>query len=189
VKAERLSLAFAVQQEARGTADAVASAEDFVGGDDFLCINGDNFYPRAALEGLRGLSGSGLVGFEKASLIAESNIPADRINRFAAAESNGNGHLRRIIEKPDAATAARLGSSALISMNCWRFGGRIFEACRSIGLSPRGELELTDAVQYSIDRLGEEFAVLPLRLGVLDLTSRDDVGPVAERLRGMAVRL
>ena len=39
----------AVQQEPRGTADAVLAAEEFAAGDAFVLTNGDNLYPTAAL--------------------------------------------------------------------------------------------------------------------------------------------
>ena len=58
------------------------------------------------------------------------------------------------------ATLARLPRPLGVSMNCWRFGPAIFEACRSIRPSPRGELEITDAVQYATDRLGERFGIV-----------------------------
>ena len=66
-------------------------------------------------------------------------------------------------------------------MNCWRFGPRIFEACRNIEPSQRGELELPDAVQYAIDKLGEAFEVVRVRAPVLDMTSRKDVALIAEK--------
>jgi len=73
-------------------------------------------------------------------------------------------------------------------MNCWRFTASIFEACRHIKLSPRGELELPDAVQYAMDELGETFQVVRVRAPVLDMTSRQDVAAVAEKLAGVEVR-
>ena len=76
-----------------------------------------------------------------------------------------------------------------MGVNCWRFGPAIFEACRRIGLSPRGELEITDAVQYALDVLGEPFRVLKVRAPVLDMTSRNDVASVAEKLTGVKVEL
>jgi glucose-1-phosphate thymidylyltransferase len=74
-------------------------------------------------------------------------------------------------------------------MNCWRFRPSIFEACRKVRPSPRGELELPDAVQYAIDVLGERFAVVKVRAPVLDLTSRGDVAAVAAKLAGVEVNL
>src|SRR5512147_2227689 len=41
----RLDVTFAIQQEAIGTANALLAAEDFAGGDEFVSINGDNYYP------------------------------------------------------------------------------------------------------------------------------------------------
>ena len=76
-----------------------------------------------------------------------------------------------------------------VSMNCWRFGPSIFEACRNIRPSARGELELPDAVQYAIDTLGEPFKVVKVRAPVLDLTSRKDVAAVAAKLAGVEVSL
>ncbi len=76
-----------------------------------------------------------------------------------------------------------------VSMNCWSFGPAIFGACAAIGPSPRGELELTDAVQYAIDELGVRFRVLPFHEGVLDLSSRSDIRGVVAGLRGIEVRL
>ena len=57
LKTNRLTVDFAVQQEPRGTADAVAAAEQFGGGDHFLVINSDNLYPQEALTAIRKLPG------------------------------------------------------------------------------------------------------------------------------------
>ncbi len=74
-------------------------------------------------------------------------------------------------------------------MNCWVFGPAIFLACARTGLSPRGELELTEAVRYAIASLGERFRVLAFRAPVLDLSTRADIAGVAARLAGVTVRL
>ena len=76
-----------------------------------------------------------------------------------------------------------------VSMNCWRFGPSIFDACRNISPSSRGELEITDAVQYVIDVLGRPIRVAKVRSPVLDLTSRQDVATIAEKLASVEVNL
>ncbi|MGD0900900.1 MAG: nucleotidyltransferase family protein [Thermoguttaceae bacterium] len=183
----RLSIEFAVQQEARGTADAVRAAEPFAAGDPFLAINSDNYYPHEALAALCGASGPAVALFERESLVAGGNIPPERVSRFAVAQRDEQGFLKRIIEKPDEATLASLPQPIYVSMNCWRFGPAIFTACRAIGPSPRGEWELTDAVQYAIEVLGERFRVMEVRGSVLDLTSRSDIAAVAAHLAGRKV--
>ena len=92
-------------------------------------------------------------------------------------------------EKPDKETLAAMPRPLWVSMNCWRFTPSIFEACRNIPPSPRGELEVTAAVQYAIDTLGERFRALKVRAAVLDLTSRQDIAPVAARLAEVEVHL
>ncbi len=179
---KRMTIEYAVQPEPLGTANAVASAEAFVGDDDFLMINSDNHYPYDAVSALRGLSGPGLAAFEREGMLAGSNIPAERLMKFAVADIGPDDYLRRVIEKPTPDQLAELGEPVYLSMNCWRFTPRIFTACRRIPKSPRGEYEVTDAAQYCIDQLGERFRVIRCKSPVLDLSSRRDVTPVAALL-------
>ncbi len=184
---KRLTIEYAVQPKPLGTANAVAAAEAFVGDDHFLMINSDNHYPLDAVTALRELNGPGLAGFERNALIKGSNIPADRVLKFAAADLDDQGCLRRVIEKPTEAQIAELGNEVYLSMNCWRFTPNIFDACRKITPSPRDEYEVTDAAQYCIDHLGETFHVIKSDSPVLDLSSRQDVAPVTELLGGQEV--
>ena len=80
---QRLEVALAVQDRPRGTADAVLAAQRAVGDEHFLMVNGDNYYPVDGLADLAALEGHGLLGFERAHLVAGSNIPADRVAAFA----------------------------------------------------------------------------------------------------------
>ena len=76
-----------------------------------------------------------------------------------------------------------------ISMNCWRFDTSFFESCRSIQPSSRGEFEIASAVEHSIRCLSRRYQALRFHLGVLDLSSRQDVPAVAHRLARMEVDL
>ena len=183
-----LSVEFAVQEQPRGTADAVAAAEEFAAGEPVVVLNSDNYYPREALAALRAADGPAVALFDRESMLRGSNIGEERLRQFAVAEVDEDGFLARILEKPDAATLASLGAPILLGMNCWRFGPAIFAACRGIGPSPRGELELPDAVQYARDVLGEQFRALTIHAPVLDLSNRRDIAAVAQRLAGCEVR-
>lgn len=185
----RVSIHYAVQPEPRGTADAVAAAESFAGDDPFLVINSDNYYPLEALSKLRRLSGFGTALFEDEAMFRHSNIAPERIRQFAVGQVDSDNLLRRIVEKPDAATLAALPRPLWISMNCWRFCRPIFEACRNLRPSPRGEYELPDAVQYVIDVLGEPVRVVKVQGAVFDLTSRRDVATIAPKLASVSVAL
>ena len=189
ISLERLSIEFAVQEKPLGTADAVAAAEEFAAGEPVLVINSDNYYPVESLRQLRELDCSGLAAFDRDGMLAGSNIPRERLTKFAVVESDEREYMTRIIEKPDEATLASLVEPICVSMNCWRFGPAIYPACRAIPPSPRGELELPDAVQYAIDKLSDPFKVLTFKAPVLDLSSREDVASVTEKLAGTEVRL
>lgn len=186
---QRLAISFACQAEPKGTADAVAAAESFAGDDPFAVINSDNYYPVEAFRALRSQSGNAVALFEREAMLAGSNVPAERIARFAVAKIDARGFLECIIEKPDETVLAVLPKPILLSMNCWRFGPAMFRACRAISPSPRGEYEIPDAVQYTINELGEEFRAVTIQAPVLDLTSRGDIAPVAAILANAEVRL
>jgi glucose-1-phosphate thymidylyltransferase len=182
---KRIRIDFAVQQQPLGTADAVFAAREFAGNDLFLVINSDNYYPVAALRIMRELDGAGVALFERDRLVAQSNIPEDRVLKFALAKIRKDGRLDRILEKPSEEVVRTLDLPIYVSMNCWVFSPIIFRACQAIQPSARGELELTDAVQCAIDELGERFQVRTFRNAVLDMSSRSDIAVVAGKLRGI----
>lgn len=186
---DRVRVSFAIQVRPLGTADAVLAAESFAGEDRFLVMNADNYYPVAAYAALRDLGEPGLVAFGRDALLADGRIAPDRIMKFALLDVDAEGYLRRIVEKPDERTARAMGAAALVSMNLWCFDAGIFEPCRTVAPSLRGELELPVAVQHAIDAYGRRFRVVPMHAPVLDLSSRADIAGVASRLATIDVRL
>ena len=180
----RLTIDLAVQVNPLGTADAVLSAEAAVGEESFLMVNGDNYYPRQVLHDLARHRGNALAGFDRAALVAESNIPAERIAAFAIVRAR-DGALEEIVEKPAAEAVRAAGAHAPASMNAFGFTSEIFAACRRIIPSPRGELEIVDAVRA----LPGPVSVLAATGGVLDLSRREDIREVEARLSGTEVSL
>ena len=199
----RLHVSFIVQETAAGTANAILSAQTWVGGRPFLAMNADNLYPVRALRDLASLREPGFPAFDADDLVRTSNIPAARVRAFALVEVDGEGYLARIVEKPAEDLPPKGGSreiprhetppyetpavtsafrrKTLISMNCWRFDERIFDACRDVPRSARGEFELPEAVGLAASR-GVRFKAVPARGPVLDLSRRADAADVAKRL-------
>ncbi len=181
----RIKVSFATQLEPLGTANAVLAAEGFAGPDEFLVLNGDNYYPTDVLQAVQRLGQPGTVLFEARALVQHSNIPEERIRAFAYCVVNAAGLLADIIEKP---AVEHFDTAKLVSMNCWRFGPDIFAACHAVPLSPRGEYELPLAVKLALQR-GMKLKTAPSHSGVLDLSRRSDIAVVTERLRQVPVDL
>src|SRR5271165_7096300 len=181
----RIRVSFAAQTDPLGTANAVLAAEEFIGPDEFLVINSDNYYPVDVLQAVQDLGQPGAILFEAASLVSHSNIPEERIRAFAYCVVDAEGFLADIVEKP---ANASFDSGNLVSMNCWRFGPDIFAACRDVQLTPRGEYELPLAVKLAFQR-GMKLKTKVSCSGVLDLSRRSDIAAVAERLRNVRVSL
>jgi dTDP-glucose pyrophosphorylase len=181
----RVRISFAVQQEARGTADAVLAAESFVRGERFLVLNADNYYPIESYKALAKSDRCALPGFDREALMTLGNIDEERIRRYALLRVSSDGLLEEIVEKPNEATYASMGPHALVSMNLWAFIPKIFDACRRVKPSARGELELPDAVRILMTELGEKIRVIPFKAPVLDLGTRADVASVEAALRNV----
>jgi glucose-1-phosphate thymidylyltransferase len=183
----RLKVTFAEQAKPKGTADAVLAAERFVSGDHFVVVNGDNLYPAQAIELVRKLPGSGLAAFMAYILVNAGNLRPERVGRFPLVRSDASGMLTELVER-DATPGPGNGKDERISMNCWAFTPAIFDACRAVTPSPRGELEITEAARVAMRR-GERFTALPVNAAVLDVTSRGDVATMAARIADLPVRL
>jgi glucose-1-phosphate thymidylyltransferase len=135
-----------IQQEAPlGLAHAVLTARDFLQDDRFIMFLGDN------------LIGEPLAPIVSAFVAPEcdycSRILLTRVpnpTEFGVAElepSDGGSEPRvlRLIEKP------RVPPSDLALVGVYCFDRHILEAAASIQPSARGELEITDAIQWLID--------------------------------------
>ncbi|MBI1808970.1 MAG: nucleotidyltransferase family protein [Gemmatimonadetes bacterium] len=185
---ERVRVHFATQAEPRGTADAVAAAKGVVRDAPFLVLNADNLYSAGAVAALCAIGGDGLAAYEADTLVREGGIEPERVFKFALLDIGSNDVLREIKEKPAADDPLALRAERWVSMNLWSFAPHIFEACARVKPSPRGELELQDAVAIAMRELGATFHVVRRREGVLDLSSRGDVAQVAARLAGVEAR-
>jgi glucose-1-phosphate thymidylyltransferase len=177
----RTLVTFVVQQEAKGTADAMLAAEAWCADYPFLTVNSDNVYPPEVLRALVDIQEPALPAFRRRDLVRSSNIRDEQVKSFAIVDVDGDGYLRSIVEKPPPEVIARAGEAALLSMNCWRFDRRIFQPCRDVPLSARGEYELPQAVMLAVER-GVRFRTIPSNGPVLDLSRRADAAEVSRRL-------
>lgn len=190
----RLRVRFAVQEEPRGTAQALLSAREAVcaalgapadtgGRRHFLMCNADNLYAASAIEALVDARGPGVIAYDASALVRDSGIEAERVSRFALVDVGDDDLLRDIVEKPEPGHPLLNAEPRWVSMNLWRFRDTIFDACAAISPSPRGELELADAVREAMRR-GERFAVHRRAEAVYDLTHRRDIAALEARLAG-----
>lgn len=184
----RVRVRFAVQAESRGTADAVLAARDAVDDAPFLVLNSDNYYPVRAYADLADIGASGLVAFEAETLVREGGLEPERVLRYALIDAGDDGWLRTVREKPAEDDPLARRAERWVSMNLWSFTPVIFDACARVRPSPRGELEIQDAVNLAVRELGERFRVLTMHAGVLDLSSRADIAFVARQLVGIEPR-
>ena len=188
--ARRIKISFAIQEQPIGTANALLAAQSFAKDESFLVLNSDNYYPVEVFRALCTLGEPGLPAFEREALVRESNIPRERVLGYALLKIDPAGYIDQIVEKPDEMPLGAVDrEEVFISMNCWRFTPEIFEACRKVPRSARGEFELPEAVQFGLDSLGLRFKTIPFHSGVLDLSYRDDIVEVARRLAGIQVEL
>ena len=119
-------------------------AADFLGDDDFVMYLGDNLLEQDL--------GAFVHAFETARAGAEpptAQILLKQVpdpHRFGIAELDGAGHVVRLVEKP----ADPPSDLALVGV--YLFDRTIHDAVRAIAPSPRGELEITDAIQWLVDQ-------------------------------------
>jgi len=183
----RVALRFAVQDEPRGTADAVVAAAAVLGDRPFLVLNADNHYPVEAIRALAASDTAGVVAFDRDALLADGLIEPERLRHFAVLEIDAHDALRAIVEKPGETLDPTSEAARWISMNLWAITPALVHACRNVPRSVRGEFELPEAVAHAMREHAEHVRVVRACGTVLDLSCRGDVPKVAARLRGTTV--
>ncbi len=143
-------ISYIIQDEPLGLAHAVLTAESFLGRSPFVMYLGDNL-----LQG--GISDLVAAFREHApdALILLTPVPdpenygvaelAASAPEDAGAQPEALGRVVRLIEKP----AAPATDLALVGV--YMFTAAVHDAARAIAPSPRGELEITDAIQHLVD--------------------------------------
>ena len=120
-----------------GLAHAVKVSHSFLGDDTFVMYLGDNL----VIDGIRPLVDEfRSTGPNSQILLARVPHPEE----FGVAELDGD-HVARLVEKP------KQPKSNLALVGVYMFDRTVFEAVNAIKPSFRGELEITDAIQYLID--------------------------------------
>ena len=128
-----------IQQDApRGLAHAVLIAREFLGDDDFVMYLGDNFI----VGGISSLVEEFRVGRPDAQIML-TRVSDPR--QFGVAELDAAGEVIGLEEKP----REPRGDLALVGV--YIFTPAVHEAAAQLAPSWRGELEITEAIQWLID--------------------------------------
>ena len=138
------TITYITQDQPLGLAHCVLIARDFLADDDFVMYLGDNLLEQDL--------SAFAAAFEEAR--AGSEPPAAQIllkqvpdpHRFGIATLDADGNVTELVEKPDDP------QSDLALVGVYLFTARVHDAVAGIAPSPRGELEITDAIQWLLDQ-------------------------------------
>ena len=127
------------QEEPLGLAHAVLISEPFLGEEKFIMYLGDNMFE----DSLHAV----VEDFEKSSTNARLLLAkVDNPQAFGVAEVDEQGTIKGLVEKPENP------KSDLALVGVYLFDSTIHRAVKAIEPSDRGELEITDAIQWMIDK-------------------------------------
>lgn len=136
-----VDITYAVQENRLGTGDALLQAEPYIGG-PFLVLNGNQFVEPSLLGRL-------------AEHVSESGTASIGVTRTTDPIGYGvvtldGSHVDTFVEKPPPHAV----ESEIVSTGVYAFTPDVFAALREVGPGTEvpGELQLTDVIQYFLDR-------------------------------------
>lgn len=131
-------VSYIMQAQPLGIAHGIKIAADYLSGEPFVLFLGDNF--------IRGGIDSQVNAFRDGKMDAQIILYEMKDpSRMGVAELDSESRVKRVVEKP------KQFISPFAVIGIYMFGPRVFEAVDSIKPSARGELEITDTIQYLVD--------------------------------------
>jgi glucose-1-phosphate thymidylyltransferase len=158
----KASIHYIVQDKPAGLAHAVKTAQPFLGQDDFCMFLGDNLIGTMIREAVATFSQN--AALQGSVMLKEVSNPSS----FGVAEVDAEGNVTRLVEKP------KEPRSNLALVGIYLFRKSIFDAIDQIAPSPRGELEITDAISKLIE-LGGRVRFDRVTSWWLDTGKKDDM--------------
>lgn len=137
-------ITYIIQDDPLGLAHCVLIARGFLGDDEFVMYLGDNMLQQGLTEFVTEFADARRTGGESAPAAQILLTHVDDPSQFGVAAVNEAGEVLELVEKP----ADPPSDLALVGV--YLFTPTIHDAVDAIEPSPRGELEITDAIQWLI---------------------------------------
>ncbi len=133
-----VKLTYIPQESPDGLAHAVKISRDFLGDDRFVMFLGDNV--------IQGGIGQLISDFAKSDWNSQIVLKeVENPTAYGVAKLRPDGSIEQLIEKP------KNPPSNLALVGIYMFDPHIWDAVNGIKPSKRGELEITDAIQWLVD--------------------------------------
>jgi len=139
-----LDVTYIPQSAPLGLAHCVLIAREFLEDDDFVMYLGDNLIRQGVKDFVDRFQVERRQFEPAAAHILLAHVPDPQ--RFGVAELDADGRVVQLVEKPVDP------KSDLALVGVYLFGPAIHDAVAAIAPSARGELEITDAIQWLVDQ-------------------------------------
>lgn len=127
------------QAQPLGIAHGIKIAQEFLGAEPFILFLGDNFIRGGIIPQVNAFRNEAM---DAQIILYEMQDPSS----MGVAVLNGDGRVQRVVEKP------KQFISPYAVIGIYMFGVSVFDAVNHIKPSARGELEITDTIQYLVDK-------------------------------------